>query len=399
MIIYLNTIPGETIECIEDGMYLKNDQDSICTLCEVGKYNQYNNGVTARTCRLCAPGTYQSNTGSRDCDTCDKGTFNDIAGFSLCFDCDSGQTTYNILNNVVERGMTYCVPCPDGKYLNTENECVPCASLGKTFCKDGYEQKCTIPIEGKEYTTKPCDLYSDAIVTSCNVCLESEYTKAMCAGNLDTKCARCSNCTDGEYIFSKCSSTMDTVCSPCNTSAGDMMIGSGKCSPCPPGSMFSVLGNDCVLCGNGTFSALANATHCTPCPLGFISGVGASRCVKNCGDGFYSPTGSVSDCVLYTNKFKASISSWDPTNILVSSAAPIILYDNQISHDHFLIATKRPFNYASEVRLLTQDASRLLAGNVYYTSNISDGKGDSASFALITSMTLSSSSKMHYLLT
>ena len=387
------------IQCNNDGSYLKNTGDTICSSCEAGKYNRFDPTASFTTCILCSIGSYQPNVGSRGCNDCDKGKYADIAGASTCLQCPFRTTTYSISSDSVERGMSNCVLCPNGKYIDDTNECVLCSSPGKTFCNNGYEKNCSIPVPERQYASKTCDLTSDALLLPCKTCAKNEYKNGICSGAFDTNCAKCSQCTESQYVFSECSATKDTVCSPCNSSAGDMMVGSGKCSQCPIGSRLSDQGNDCVLCADGTYNAVPNSTTCTLCADGFISGTGASRCVKRCENGYYSPNGHADACIEFKTKFKAVISAWDPNYIQVSASAPVTLRDNQVSYDYFLVATKKPFNYASEIRLLTSGASWSVAGNIYPTTNIEDGKGDKVSFALITSITESSSKKMQYLLT
>lgn len=98
-----------------------------------------------------------------------------------------------------------------------------------------------------------------------------------------------------------------------------------------------------------------------------------------------------SECIGGTTSqsFQTMVSAWDPSFPLISAAAAIP-YEYYHDQEYFLVATKKPFAYSSEILLLGYQESWQMAGNGYESgvgSTLSDGVGAAASFALITSLT------------
>ena len=75
----------------DNGAY-SNAGQSVCTLCDAGKYTSY--GVPHSACTDCEVGRFLSEGGNLDCGTCTTGYYSGVNGSTVCSDC-TGQHNVN----------------------------------------------------------------------------------------------------------------------------------------------------------------------------------------------------------------------------------------------------------------------------------------------------------------
>jgi len=79
--------------------------------CNPGYYKSVGNNL----CQSCPRGYVNNIEQSVACDRCDAGTYSSQEGSTICKDCPKG---YFLFENAVNIGITSCIKCAFGKYMN-----------------------------------------------------------------------------------------------------------------------------------------------------------------------------------------------------------------------------------------------------------------------------------------
>ena len=192
------TVPGDTVVYHNSGCgYCSPGSeliDSVCVLCEAGKYNNEimtndnqsiplckdcpdgsNSLIGAKRCRLCKPG-YQQSVGDTHCEGCPAGKFKATEGIHPCTSiCHNGQ--YSPV------GATTCTDCPENTYC-PEN--IPPAGNG----------------EARECISGQFSLPRSTVCDSCAACVVGKYMSNCRSGN--GICEDCPECENKDEILVGC---------------------------------------------------------------------------------------------------------------------------------------------------------------------------------------------------
>lgn len=217
-------------------------------------------GVTC-TLLVCDPWLYLSGS---SCILCSPGSFNALSGATSCMSCPWGM--------ISSTWATSCLACDAWTYA-TGNSCVSCASGSVS---NTWATSCTL-----------CAAGTYASGDSCMSCNPWSYS--------DTWATSCTMCAPGTEQASSGATSCD-VCAPGRIS----MTWASVCTPCDLWTYGS--GNECISCGEGTFSDQTWMTSCSACPWGtYQSGTGALYCLT-CDPWTYSDTWAISctQCLPWT---------------------------------------------------------------------------------------------------
>ena len=213
-------------------------------------------GTNNRTCGFTCNTNYYKNADGTACTACKQASdctpstlTNGTVTISGCTNTGTspGTCTYTCnpeFTSTSTNGVVTSCTCPDGRYINSLNECVPCTSCPANTTSTVYS------ITGCSGNTGP---------GTCGITCQNGYT------NVNGTCT----CIAGYYI-----SSSDQICRGC--------IG---------GSYSSAAGStSCTKCKAGTYQPNAGSSSCLPCGNSVYSSAGASMCTSwtNCGTGYYS---------------------------------------------------------------------------------------------------------------
>uniref|UniRef100_A0A7S1PH81 TNFR-Cys domain-containing protein n=1 Tax=Percolomonas cosmopolitus TaxID=63605 RepID=A0A7S1PH81_9EUKA len=264
--------PGKVLQVPLDEV--TDDLDANCGLCHAGTWTQIlEGGVTI--CVPCKAGTYSTIVGALNdtvCQRCHSGTYSELEG---------------------RNSSSWCEPCPRGTWSNAQGAnsfgtCVPCAP--------GYYSNVSAAVS--PMTCRACpsgtwnSLYGSASIDACILC-PSGTSSPLTGRNASSTCEFCPPQT---YA-----AAASPDCSPCplghytdpNINGGRGMQSIDDCIPCPSGTYFKT-GNDsafCVKCPKGTYSTTIGAfspTTCVNCEPGSFNDIEGSDSCEYCVRGTWS---------------------------------------------------------------------------------------------------------------
>jgi hypothetical protein len=356
--------------CICEAGYIMqgpvDDENSVCTACEVGKYWVLNkkmstvdpgqistcvqcfdfattkgeagvgidacwcmkgysypswcDGATCGPCQLCPMGKYSDYIGRVPCTNCFAGSFTYVNGAESREDC----TCNTGFEARVVDGLAECRMCAAGKFYTYNVSaatwaCLSCkpnmySQPGSTscFCNAGYSGPDCAPCAAGKYKTTTgsgvctgCPDHSSALNGS-SVCL--------CNAGFESGSGICSACPAGKYK----DATANAKCQHCLPQMSTSTVGTQleKDCQCIPGwfeikhatsSSKTEMYRFCSACQNGKYKETLSDDACSLCPAGAYSRIAATkRSHCQCNVGQTGPDGAESCQLCPLHQYKSS---------------------------------------------------------------------------------------------
>jgi len=229
----------------------------------------------APSCALCPVGSYQPDTGAFGCFVCPVG-FTSGLGACACVPQPTATPTTAVPS---PKPSTPPTPVPTETPTDAPTRhptAIPTALPS------------TLPTLQPTHADCPCGTFYDAAGSVCVPCAPNTFSAVVGAGTPAT----CTACPQGTYSNggacscllspTKAPSSNPPTVAPTKVPTALPTLSPTVPKSCPCGTL--IIGESCVLCAAGTYSATANAKaplYCITCPIGTSSEAGACSCTAN----------------------------------------------------------------------------------------------------------------------
>ena len=252
--------------------------------CEAGQFLEIKQGVDGGTCARCPSGFHKELEGIQACKSCSAG-FACLAGATVPVPCTSGR--YSV------KESPFCTDCSLGQYQPApmQGGCIGC--LAGTFANETALIGCHDCQHGKaaesDYAVECilCNLgrFSDVPrSTSCKDC-----PRGYASGGNRTMGQSCLACDAGFYSAIPGSQ----ACTRCSTGKRTAFPAMWTCGPCPEGTASGdESSTTCQICAQGQFAEGQGNDECSVCPSGWHASAQQNDRCTVCYAGTACPRGS-----------------------------------------------------------------------------------------------------------